>query len=205
MSSRDDHGEMKLGLREKAFLAATVILPLVLSGCTSTRSGNQDSILTGDDSLPVWQNAGTTPPVAQAAAPAPSTPSPPPPNTLESGITTVGGPVSTKPGYAEYDFGWPRIYISDGATNTLYQPQVRAWTNMVLEARAAVSIQAVGMADPTFGILDLKVLTRVDKVERMVYFEDIQIIEANFPTVPGKKAEYTAAWLALLKENVRSV
>ena len=76
---------------------------------------------------------------------------------------------------------------------------------MVLQARAAVSIQAAGAADPTFGILQIKALTHVDKVERTVYFEDVQITDANFPSAAAKKAEYSAMWLALLKANVRSV
>ena len=148
---------------------------------------------------PVWQNAGAASPAAAAPAP------PPPPNTLGSGITSVGGPVSTKPAYATYDIGWPRVFTADNSTNTLYQPQVVSWEGMVLQARAAVSIQSAGMADPTFGILQVKALTHVDKVERTVYFEDVQITDANFPSASAKKAEYSAMWLALLKANVRSV
>jgi len=128
-----------------------------------------------------------------------------PPSTLEPGITTVGGSVSTKPSYANYDIGWPRIYRMDDATNTLYQPQVVSWEGMVLTARAAVSVQSAGMNEPTFGILHIKALTHVDKVERQVYFEDIKITDSDFPAATGKKAAYTAMWLDLLKADLRSV
>jgi len=68
---------------------------------------------------------------------------------------------------------------------------------MVLQARAVVSILEPGMRDPTFGILQFKALTHVDKVERTVYFEDVRIVNANFPSSPSKKAEYSKLWLAL--------
>jgi hypothetical protein len=193
---------MKLSLRGTILLAATITIPVVFAGCASNKSGGAagSSIIPPDGMIPVWQNAGATPP-AQPTTPMP----PPPPNTLEPAIATVGGPVSTKPSYAEYDYGWPRIFTSSSSTNTLYEPQVVSWDGMVLQARAAVSIFDAGMKDPTFGILHIKALTHVDKVERTVYFEDVQITDANFPSATAKKAEYSAMWLALLNEHVRSV
>jgi hypothetical protein len=120
-------------------------------------------------------------------------------------VATVGGPVSTKPAYAQYDLGWPRTFTTANSTNTLYQPQVESWEGMVLKARAAVSIQEAGMTDPIFGVLHLQALTHVDKLERLVYFEDVQILAANFPSATAKKAQYVSLWLGLLKENVRSI
>ncbi|MEI7940897.1 MAG: autotransporter [Verrucomicrobiota bacterium] len=204
MNTNNHYNEMKLRLPWNTWLAGLMICPFLLAGCASHKTGSaagSGSIPT-TDMTPVWQNAGATPPVAPAE---PETSAPPPPNTLEPGITSVGGPVSTKPAYAEYDYGWPRMFTSAGSTNTLYEPQVVSWDGMVLQARAAVSVQAAGVADPTFGILQIKALTHVDKVERMVYFEDVQITDANFPSAAAKKAEYSAMWLALLKANVRSV
>jgi hypothetical protein len=202
MNTKTDRNEVKLTLRGTILLATTIILPAVLSGCASKNSGGTAgaSYLPPPETIPIWQNAGTTPPAAPAT-PAP----PPPPNTLEPSLATVGGPVSTKPPYAEYDYGWPRIYTTADSTNTLYEPQVVSWDGMLLTARAAVSIFDAGMRDPTFGILNIKALTHVDKVERTVYFEDVQITDANFPSATAKKAEYSAMWLKLLKEDVRSV
>jgi len=196
MSTKDD-GVRGLVFCGKAFLMATVIFPVVLGGCASHKSTATVPILT-DDSNSVWQNAVATPPAISASTP-------PPPNTLDPSITSVGSAVSTKPPYAQYDIGWPRIFTSDTATNTLYEPQVESWEGMVLQARAAVSILEPGMRDPAFGILHLKALTQVDKVERLVYFEDVQITDAIFPSSPAKKAEYTAQWLSLIREHVRSV
>jgi hypothetical protein len=39
----------------------------------------------------------------------------------------------------------------------------------------------------------------------MVYFEDVQILDANFPSAQPKKAEYQALFLDLIKQNVRSI
>ncbi|MFO1477806.1 MAG: autotransporter [Verrucomicrobiota bacterium] len=175
--------------------SAALLLQLLLAGCASKPAAGMPPV----DLVPLWQNAGATP----SANPTPLPP--PPPNTLEPAIANVGGPVSTKPSYATHDIGWPRIFFSDDSTNTLYQPQVTSWDGMVLQARAAVSIQAAGAADPIFGVLQLKTLTHVDKLERQVYFEDVQIVEANFPSAPAKKSEYSAMWLTLLRSDVRSV
>lgn len=194
------------GARAIILAAGIAVLSLVLISCVSEKSQSTTTGGLNDDLTPLWQNAGATPASPPAAAFTPSPVAPPPPaSTLEPSITTVGGTVSTKPGYAQYDFGWPRTFMEGGSTNTLYQPQVDSWTGMVLRARAAVSIQAAGMAEPTFGVLHVQALTHVDKVERLVYFEDIQILDANFPSAVERKKEYEALWLGLLKKDVRSI
>ena len=40
------------------------------------------------------------------------------------------------------DTGWPRIIVSGGATNTLYQPQLDSWDGFTLKARMVVSMHA---------------------------------------------------------------
>ncbi len=187
------------------FLTAAAV-SLALAGCASLNSSTPSALPPVSDYGPVWQNASpTTSVTASAPTPAPAPLPVAPANTMTPAIANIGSPVETKPPNAQYDFGWPRTYYSDNSTNTLYQPQIISWDGMVLTARAAVSIQAAGKADPVFGILTLKALARVDKVERLVYFEDIQITNAEFPSAAAKKAEYSAMWLALIKENVNSI
>ena len=114
--------------RLAVLVGATLILPFLGAGWASNKTGGPASADTipVSDMAPVWQNAGATSPAAAAPAP------PPPPSRLGPGITSVGGPVSTKPAYATYDMGWPRIFTAADSTKTLYQPQVMSWDGMVL-------------------------------------------------------------------------
>src|SRR5262245_57221034 len=105
-------------------LLCALVFPVLLGGCASHKSTSSVPLIT-DDSASTWQNAGTTTPAPASAAP------PAPPNTLDPSIATVGGSVSTKPQYAQYDIGWPRIFVSADSTNTLYEPQVESWDGMV--------------------------------------------------------------------------
>src|SRR5436190_24379607 len=110
--------EMRLNLHNSAGVAAAALLPFMLAGCASSKSGGVAPFLS-DDMDSVWQNAGATPTPTNTAAATPASPALlPPANTLVPTVTTVGGPVSTKPAYAQYDSGWPRTFASVNSTNT---------------------------------------------------------------------------------------
>jgi len=55
-----------------------------------------------------------------------------------------------------------------------------------LLVRVAVSIQAAGMRNTTSGNLHLKALTHVDKLERTVYFADVQFTELGESLLAGQ-------------------
>ena len=96
---------------------------------------------------------------------------------------------------------WPRRIVGGtGAaleTFLIYQPQLDRWTGNQLEAHAAVSVQAAGSKDPTFGVIWFTARTEVDKVNRLVYLEDFNITRASFPSAPAK----AATWRATLQEQ----
>jgi hypothetical protein len=96
---------------------------------------------------------------------------------------------------------WPRRIVTGSGTSLttylIYQPQLDSWTGASLEAHAAVSVQPAGAKDPTFGVIWFTARTDVDKVNRVVYLEDLNINRSSFPSAPGK----AAAWQALLQEN----
>jgi len=96
---------------------------------------------------------------------------------------------------------WPRkVVLGTGATLTtflIYQPQLDSWSGITLEGHAAVSVQPTGAKDPTFGVIWFTARTDVDKVNRVVFLEDMNITRVNFPSAPGS----AAAWQSALQES----
>ncbi len=91
---------------------------------------------------------------------------------------------------------WPRRLVNGSNTFLIYQPQVDSWKNNQLEAHAAVSVQESGSKDPTFGVIWFTARTDVDKVNRLVYLEDLTITRSSFPSAP----QNAAAWIEALHE-----
>ena len=87
---------------------------------------------------------------------------------------------------------WPRDLSITGAAVLVYQPQVNKWDGNQLDFRAAVAIKPTGATEETFGVVFATARTQVDKVTRMVVFEDLKITKADFPTLPGRGAGYAA-------------
>ncbi len=91
---------------------------------------------------------------------------------------------------------WPRRLVSGKDTFLIYQPQLDSWKDNQLEAHAAVSVQVAGSKDPTFGVIWFEARTEVDKVNRLVYLEDLNITRSSFPSAP----QNAAAWTQTLQE-----
>ena len=83
------------------------------------------------------------------------------------------------------DGGWPRIYdLPSGGTILVYQPQVASWdkqTHMV--AYSAVSQRAKSGEKPAVGTIKIEADTQVSVTERLVSFQKMKIVEANFQTL----------------------
>lgn len=92
---------------------------------------------------------------------------------------------------------WPRTAQLDGATYTMYQPQIDQWQPPVLNAHAAVSVLAPGAQSPVFGALRFTSTAAVDRVRRTVYVSDIKVSAATFPSAPNWAASYQQAFQTL--------
>src|SRR5215510_9878612 len=96
--------------------ASLLALAITLCGCASKQPQSSTVDAIGNEAAATWQNASasnasstvtaTSSTTSVGAAPVP------PPNTLISSVTTVGGSVVTKPEYAQYDYGWLRIFAT---------------------------------------------------------------------------------------------
>jgi hypothetical protein len=100
---------------------------------------------------------------------------------------------------------WPRVFVQGGGTNIVYQPQVDSWDGYFMKARAAVSIQPAGVAEPTFGVIELSARTLVDKVQRTVTLDDILVNSAKFPSAPDKEAAYLAQLQKIVPDGARTI
>ena len=83
------------------------------------------------------------------------------------------------------DGGWPRIYnLPSGGTILVYQPQVASWDKQKhLVAYSAVSQRAKTGEKPAIGTIKIEADTEVSVPERLVSFQKMKIVEANFQTL----------------------
>ena len=120
-----------------------------------------------------------------AAAPAPTSAAP----TAQPGAK----PAAAAP---LVDGGWPRTYSlpSEGSI-LVYQPQISSWdkqTHMV--AFSAVSYRSKAGDKPALGTIKIEADTKVALTDRLVNFQAMKIVEANFSTLQKEQVqEITAA------------
>jgi hypothetical protein len=104
---------------------------------------------------------------------------------LTANFRTVAGTISVPVSPAEIPAGsdiWPRVRQEVGATYTIYQPQIEAWDGNLMTARAAVSVQE-GKNEPIYGVITLRTQASVDRDERMVHLDKIEVTGSHFPTL----------------------
>ncbi len=100
---------------------------------------------------------------------------------------------------------WPHVVFRNGVTNTIYQPQLQSWDYVTLKAISAVSVQPQGAEQPTFGTIQFNARTRVDRAERTVYLEQLEITQCLFPSAPTQAPIYLATMRSLLPGAVTSI
>ena len=94
---------------------------------------------------------------------------------------------------AQHPDPWPRELHIDGATMTVYEPQVDSWDGGFLKFRAAVALKPDGSKDEIFGVIRASAHTLIDKSTRMVSLFNFSVLHVNFPTLPVHGKSYTAA------------
>jgi hypothetical protein len=83
------------------------------------------------------------------------------------------------------DQGWPRFYnTQSGGIISIHQPQVATWDDQKkIVAYAAVSFLKKEAEKPDLGTIRLETDTSVSLENRLVNFSNLQITEANFPSL----------------------
>lgn len=80
---------------------------------------------------------------------------------------------------------WPRDVSIPDAAALLYQPQINTWVDNQIDFRAAVALKPAGATNETFGVVFATARTQIDKVARMVVFENLQLTKVDFPPCPA--------------------
>lgn len=101
-----------------------------------------------------------------------------------------GAPPSTGPIDAQGDGDWPRVYVVGTTTNTVYQPQVESWDGYTLTARNAVAVQTPDRPQPTYGVMKVQAHTMVNKTDRTVDLQNVQVLSSDFPSAPDRQQQF---------------
>ena len=124
-------------------------------------------------------------------APAPQTAKPAQP----AGTPKPATPAASTQAQPVVDGGWPRIYaLENGGSILVYQPQIASWANQRdMLAFSAVSYRDKAGNKPVLGTVRLETRTRVALEDRLVSFDPLKIVEANFQTLPKEQVQGVVA------------
>jgi hypothetical protein len=100
---------------------------------------------------------------------------------------------------------WPRVVDLANGQVLVYQPQVNKWEGNRIDFRAALAIKVTGAKEETFGVIFATARTQVDKIARMVVFEDMRIGKIDFPTLPDRGAAYAPELQKEFASKVRTI
>ncbi len=122
---------------------------------------------------------------------------------IPNGVAQQAAPAAAAPALPADP--WPRDVSISNAALLIYQPQVNSWVDNKLDFRSAMAIKPTGAKEETFGVVFATARTQVDKVERTVVFENLQITKLDFPTLPDHGASYRAELQKRLGTDVRTI
>jgi hypothetical protein len=100
---------------------------------------------------------------------------------------------------------WPRQVNLASGTVLMYQPQVSQWQGNQITFRSALGFMPKGGKQETFGVMFATARTQVDRINRSVVFENLQITSSLFPTLPDKGASLSADLQASVASTVRTI
>jgi hypothetical protein len=100
---------------------------------------------------------------------------------------------------------WPRFFATNGYEFALYQPEISAWPGNQLDGRLVVAVRPAGTSNETYGVVFFQARTDIDKVNRLVTFEDFQVTRLNFPSQPGMQDQYRDMLLSFQNHAVKVI
>ncbi len=84
---------------------------------------------------------------------------------------------------AEETSNWPKKIEKNGATITIYTPQIESLTANTLESRAAVSVTNEEYPSPVFGAMWFNCQIQTDRDDRTVVLLNMKVSAAKFPDI----------------------
>ena len=90
------------------------------------------------------------------------------------------------------DSGWPRTVVNGADTFVIYQPQVDHWEGNRVDLYSAVELKTGKDSPAKYGVIWFNARTEVDKINRLVTLDQLQLTKVKFPVAPDKEPELTA-------------
>ena len=81
---------------------------------------------------------------------------------------------------------------SGSDTFLVYQPQVDKWEGNRIELYSAVELKTGKDGAPTYGVVWFNARTEVDKINRLVTLDNVELTKVKFPVAPDKEPVLTA-------------
>lgn len=103
------------------------------------------------------------------------------------------------------DAPWPRVRSTNGHTVTLHLPQVERWTSNSFTARAAVEVKMANTKTEMLGVVWFEAHGSVDRSNRVVMLDRLQISRGSFPTAPDSGSNALAIVREVLPAGARTV
>src|SRR5580704_3897307 len=87
---------------------------------------------------------------------------------------------------------WPRTFTSGSDKFLVYQPQVDKWEGNRIDLYSAVEMTKENGGNPTYGVVWFTARTEVDKINRLVTLDNIELTKVKFPVAPENEPVLTA-------------
>jgi hypothetical protein len=89
------------------------------------------------------------------------------------------------------DKGWPRTFTSGPDAFSVYQPQVEKWDGNRVHLYSAVEVKNATAKSSNYGVIWFNARAEVDKLNRTVTLDQVELTKVNFPAEPTKNSELT--------------
>ena len=87
---------------------------------------------------------------------------------------------------------WPRAMTSGTDTFLVYQPQVEKWQGNRVDLYSAVELKTGKDSAAKYGVIWFNARTEVDKINRLVTLDQVQLTKVTFPAAAEKEADLSA-------------
>jgi hypothetical protein len=103
------------------------------------------------------------------------------------------------------DSGWPRTFKGAEKEFVIYQPQVDKWDGNRIYLYSAVEMKSGSSAPSNYGVIWFSARTEVDKVNRLVTLDSVDVSRIHFPMAEDQDAKYLARLKAKLPSKTKSI
>jgi len=103
------------------------------------------------------------------------------------------------------DTGWPRTLKDSAQEFIIYQPQVDRWDGNRIYLYSALEMKKSPQAASQYGVVWFSARTEVDKINRLVTLDSLDISKVHFPTAARKDATILAMLKAKMPGKTRTI